>query len=217
MRIIVAGAGKLGRRVAEIIKDKHSVVVVERDDSRAAYVGDLLGVKVVNGDSCDPGVLLEAGADRADVVVAATGEDEDNLVICMLSKYEFKVKKVVGAVRNPRNQWLYNRGWGVDVALDSAQIVARIIEEEATLRDIVTLLKLREGEIAVTELRVPERARIAGKSIRDIVFPDQCVVAAILRGTEILVPSADLQLQSGDELLFISHPEVEARLQELVS
>jgi len=217
MRIIVAGAGKLGRRIAEIIKEKHAVTVVERDEARARYIEDLLGVRVVVGDACDPAVLLDSGADRADVVVAATSDDEDNLVVCMLAKFEYKVKKVIGAVRNPKNQWLYNRSWGVDVALDSAGIVAKIIEEEATLRDIVTLLKLREGEVSVTELSVSPTSSIVGKALRDIPFPDRCVVAAVLRGSEILVPSADLQVQSGDEILFILHPEAEAKLQGLVA
>jgi len=215
MKVIVAGAGKLGRRVAEIIREKHTVVVIERDDARTAYVENLLNICVVNGDANDPSVLLDAGADRADVLVAATGDDEDNLVISMLAKNEFRIKKVIGAVRNPSNQWLYNRSWGVDVAIDSAQIVAKIVEEEATLRDIVTLLKLREGEVSVTELTVSAASKIAGKAIRDIPLPEGCVIAAILRGNNILVPSGDLTIQSGDEVLFIVRPSAEEQLQYL--
>ena len=215
MRVIVAGAGKLGRRIAEIVKEKNIVVVVERDEARARYIKNLLDVPVVNGDADDPAVLLEAGADRADVMVAATGEDEDNLVACVLAKYEFKVRKVIGAVRNPKNQWLYNRSWGVDVAIDSAQIVARVIEEEATLRDLVTLLKLREGQVNVTESNVNSESKLIGKSTRDLLLPDQCVLAAVLRGTDILVPSADLHIEAEDKLLFISHPDAEAAIMAL--
>lgn len=216
MRVIVAGAGKLGRRVAEVIKEKNTVVVIERDEARAAYINNLLDVQVVTGDGNDPNVLLEAGADRADVLVAATSDDEDNLVICMLAKYEFKVKKVIGAVRNPKNQWLYNRSWGVDVALDSAQMVAKIIEEEATLRDLVTLLKLREGQVSVSEATVTPGSKIAGKAIKDINLPERCIIAAVLRGNEIVVPSGDLQILSGDEIMFIAHPDAEDLLPELV-
>jgi len=212
MKIIVAGAGKLGRRVAEIIMERNAVVVIERDEGRARFIENLLNLRVVNGDACDPSVLLEAGADRADVLVAATGDDEDNLVIAVLAKNEFKVKKVIGAVRNPKNEWLYNRSWGVDVALDSAQIVAKVIEEEATLRDLVTLLKLRGGEVSVTEMTVPPTSRIAGKAVKDIQLPDHCVMAAVLRGTDILVPSGDLDIQPGDEILFIAHPSAEDKL-----
>jgi trk system potassium uptake protein TrkA len=216
MRVIVAGAGKLGRRVAEVIKEKNTVVVIERDEARACYINNLLDVQVVTGDANDPSILLEAGADRADVLVAATSDDEDNLVICMLAKYEFKVRKVIGAVRNPKNQWLYNRSWGVDVALDSAQLVAKIIEEEATLRDLVTLLKLREGQISVSEATVSPGSQVAGKAIRDISLPEHCIIAAVLRGNEIVVPSGDLQILSGDEILFIAHPDAEDLLPELV-
>lgn len=216
MKIIVAGAGKLGRRVAEIIKEKHDVVVIDRDEARCQYIAKLLDVPVVYGDACAPSVLLEAGADHADVLVASTSDDEDNLVLAMLAKTEFKIKSVIGAVRNPRNQWLYNRSWGVDVALDSAGMVAKIIEEEATLRDLVTLLKLRGGEVSVTELRVSAESKMAGKTVKDLGLPPRCVVAAILRGNSILVPSADQEIVVDDEILFIADPSAETLLHELV-
>ena len=216
MKVVVAGAGKLGRRIAEIIKEKNTVVVIERDEARAQYIRNLLDVQVVAGDADSPEVLTQAGVDHADVFVAATSDDEDNLVACVLAKYEFKVRKVIGAVRNPKNQWLYNRSWGVDVALDSAQIVARIIEEEATLRDLVNLLKLREGQVSVTEITVAQDSTAVGKAFHDITLPERCVIAAILRGTEILVPSNDMRIQGGDEILFISHPDAEGQLPELL-
>lgn len=216
MRVIVAGAGKLGRRVAEIIKEKNTVVVIEKNEARAQYVRNLLDIHVIHGDADDPAVLLEAGADHADVLVATTGEDEDNLVLAMLAKYEFKVPKVIGAVRNPKNQWLYNRSWGVDVGIDSAQIVAKIIEEEATLRDLVTIMKLREGEVSVSEVTVPEASKMAGRPIKELELPEQCVIAAILREKSILVPSDDLIIQPNDEILFIAHPDAESKLPGLV-
>ncbi len=196
--------------------EKQTVVVIERDEARCKYIADLLQVTVVHGDACDPAVLLEAGADHADVLVAATGEDEDNLVMTLLAKNEFKIKKVISAVRNPKNQWLYNRSWGVDVAIDSAQIVTRIIEEEATLRDLVTLLKLREGEVSVSEITVSATSKIIGKAIKDVGLPDRCVIAAILRGSNIMVPSGSLEIEAGDELLFIAHPSAESQLPELI-
>ena len=154
MKVIVAGAGTLGRRVARYCKDEHEVVIVEKNDARASALREELGIKVITGDADEPLVLVEAGVETADVFVAATGHDEDNLVACLLAKNEYKVRKVISAVRNPRNRWLYNRSWGVDVALDSGQIVARIIEEEATLTDLVKLLDLREGEVTVSSITV---------------------------------------------------------------
>jgi len=216
MKIIVAGAGKLGRRIAEIIKERHSVVVIERDEARAKYIEDLLHIRVIAGDANDPVVLLDAGADHADVLVAATSDDEDNLVICLLAKFEYKVNKVIGAVRNPKNQWLYNRSWGVDVAIDSAAIVARIIEEEATLSDIVTLLKLHEGEVSVTEMTVAPGSSVIGKTACELELPEHCVLAAILRGKDILLPSSELKILAGDEVLFISHPDAENNIACLI-
>ena len=148
MRVVVAGAGTLGRRVTRYVSKEHTVTLIEQDPGSAARPwrrSSRAGPRstVLHGDADEPSVLLEAGVDRADVFVAATGDDEDNLVACLLAKNEYKVKKVIAAVRNPRNRWLYNRSWGVDVALDSAQIVARLIEEEATLTDLVRLLDLQ--------------------------------------------------------------------------
>jgi trk system potassium uptake protein TrkA len=216
MRIIVAGAGKLGRRIADIIRNNHTVIVIERDEARCKYIEELLGVRVVNGDADDPTILLDAGTDHADVFVAATGEDEDNLVACTLAKFEFKVKKVIGAVRNPKNQWLYNRSWGVDVALDSAQIVASVIEEEATLKDLVSLMKLRGGDVSVSEVTVTSDSKVAGKTLRETPLPQRCVVAAILRGSDILVPYGDLRIEAGDEILFVAHPEAEDKLLSVI-
>jgi trk system potassium uptake protein len=212
MTIIVAGAGKLGRRIAEVVRDKHAITLIDKREDRCRELQERFHVRTVNGDACDPNVLMEAGVDHTDVLVAATGDDEDNLVISMLAKTEFNVKKVIGAVRNSRNQWLYNRDWGVDVGLDSAQIVARIMEEEASLEDIVTLLKLREGEVAVTEVRVAMGSKMIGKRISQVELPARCVIAAILRGTTVLVPSDDLTIEDGDELLFIGQSEVEDQL-----
>ena len=157
MRIVIAGAGTLGRRVADYTRAQHEVVVIEQSRARAQAIEEELGVKVLVGDADEPEVLLEAGVDRADVFVASTGHDEDNLVACLLAKNEYKVRKVIAAVRNPRNRWLFNRSWGVDVAIDSAEIVTKLIEEEATLADVVTLLDLREGEVTVSSMTVSSR------------------------------------------------------------
>ena len=162
MRIVIAGAGTLGRRVATYTRDQHDVLVIEQSRARAHAVEEELGVKVLVGDADEPAVLFEAGVDRADVFVASTGHDEDNLVASFLAKNEYKVRKVIAAVRNPRNRWLYNRSWGVDVAIDSAEIVTKLIEEEATLADVVTLLDLREGEVTVSSM-IDQRGPLGGR------------------------------------------------------
>jgi trk system potassium uptake protein TrkA len=117
-------------------------------------------------------------------------------------------------VNNVRNEWLYNRSWGVDVSLNPARIIASLIEEEASLADLVTLLKLREGEVVILDLTVPEQGDIAGKSLMDLGLPRECLVAAILRGSRIVVPKGDAVLAPGDNLLVIAHPSAEASLRE---
>ena len=215
MKVIVAGAGTLGRRVARYVKDNHEVVVIESDPTRAAALHEELGVVVICGDADELSTLVEAGVDSADVFLAATGDDEDNLVACLLAKNEFKVKKVISAVRNPRNRWLYNRSWGVDVALDSGQIVARIIEEEATLTDLVRLLDLREGEVTVSSINVSADSSMAGKTYSELRIPKECYPAALLRGTEVIMPSPDLKIEVDDTLLIIAGPGGECKLDEL--
>jgi trk system potassium uptake protein TrkA len=214
MRIVIAGAGTLGRRVATYTREDHEVLVIEQSRARARAVEEELGVKTLVGDADEPSVLYQAGVDRADVFVASTGHDEDNLVACLLAKNEYKVKKVIAAVRNPRNRWLYNRSWGVDVAIDSAEIVTKLIEEEATLADVVTLLDLREGEVTVSSMLIHEEHWAAGKPMKQLGLPEGCVIAALLHGNEILMPKPETIVQPGDQLLFIAGPGAECTIRE---
>lgn len=214
MRVVVAGGGTLGRRVAGYIRDKHDVVVVEQSEARARALAEEHGLTVIRGDIDEPSVMLEAGVDRADAFVALTGHDEDNLVSCLLAKNEFKVGKVVAVVRNPRNRWLYNRSWGVDVALDSGAIVARIIEEEATLKDLVHLLDLREGQFTVTSMEITAGGW-AGRTVASLRMPESCYAAAVLRSSAVLIPVADVVLEAGDALLIITAPGGECHLDEV--
>jgi len=214
MRIVIAGAGTLGRRVATYTRADHDVLVIEQSRSRAQAVEEELGVKVLVGDADEPSVLVEAGVDRADVFVASTGHDEDNLVASLLAKNEYKVRKVIAAVRNPRNRWLYNRSWGVDVAIDSAEIVTKLIEEEATLADVVTLLDLREGEVTVSSMTINEGHWAAGKTMHELGLPEGCVVAALLHDTEIVMPKDETVIEPGDQLLIIAGPGAECTIRE---
>jgi trk system potassium uptake protein TrkA len=210
MKVIVGGGGTLGRRVTKYVSEKHDVTLIEKDPQRCSDMSETFAgwkeVTVLLGDIDEPSILLEAGVERADVFVAATGDDEDNLVGCLLAKNEFKVKRVIGTVRNPRNRWLYNRSWGVDVAIDAAQIVARIIEEEATLADLVTLLDLREGEVTLTSLTATAGGKLEGKTFAELSVPEGCHPIAILRGTELIMPGPDVCIQVDDALLVLAGP-----------
>jgi len=214
MRIVIAGAGTLGRRVATYTREQHDVLVIEQSRTRAEALEEELHVKVLVGDADELSVLLDAGVDRADVFVASTGHDEDNLVACLLAKNEYKVRKVIAAVRNPRNRWLFNRSWGVDVAIDSAEIVTKLIEEEATLADVVTLLDLREGEVTVSSMQINEDHWAAGKTMRELGLPEGCVVAALLHGNQIVMPKPETVVEAGDQLLIIAGPGAECTIRE---
>ena len=214
MRIVIAGAGTLGRRVATYTREQHDVLVIEQSRTRAKALEEELGVTVLVGDADELSVLLEAGVDRADVFVASTGHDEDNLVASLLAKNEYKVRKVIAAVRNPRNRWLFNRSWGVDVAIDSAEIVTKLIEEEATLADVVTLLDLREGEVTVSSMQINEDHWAAGKTMRELGLPEGCVVAALLHGNQIVMPKPETVVAAGDQLLIIAGPGAECTIRE---
>ena len=214
MRIVIAGAGTLGRRVATYTRADHEVLVIEQSRVRAQAVEEELGVKVLVGDADEPSVLFEAGVDRADVFVASTGHDEDNLVASLLAKNEYKVRKVIAAVRNPRNRWLYNRSWGVDVAIDSAEIVTKLIEEEATLADVVTLLDLHEGEVTVSSMMINAGHWAAGKTMQQLGLPEGCVIAALLHDTQIVMPKPETVIEAGDQLLIIAGPGAECTIRE---
>jgi trk system potassium uptake protein len=219
MRVVVAGAGTLGRRVTRYVSKEHTVTLIEQDPQRCKAMAEEFDgwaeVTVLQGDADEPSVLLEAGTDRADVFVAATGDDEDNLVAALLAKNEYKVKKVIAAVRNPRNRWLYNRSWGVDVAIDSAQIVARLIEEEATLTDLVKLLDLHEGDVTITSIAATADGVLAGKTFEELHIPPSCYPAALIRGTDVIMPGPDVHIVAGDQLLVIAGPGGECHLTEL--
>ena len=215
MKVVVAGAGALGRMVARYVRDAHDVTVIENDEARADALRSELGVTVLLGDADEPAVQLQAGVDRSDVFVAATGHDEDNLVTCLLAKNEYKVKKVIAAVRNPRNRWLFNRSWGVDVAVDAGQIVARIIEEEATLTDLVRLLDLREGEVTITSITATAGGSLAGKTFAELRIPEGCHPAALLRGSDVVMPGPEVRIEVDDALLVIAGPGGSCRIDEI--
>ena len=209
MRIIIVGAGKLGLMLAKVAQARNNITVIEKNRVRAAEVAEALGDRLVVADACDPAVLESAGAPHCDAVIAVTGHDEDNLVICALAKYEFHVRKVITRVNNPENEWLYNRSWGVDVAFNAAQVITSLIEGEASLRDIVTLLRLREGEVTVIELAVPESSDIVGQQLMQLGLPQECLVAAVLRGPKIIVPRGNVVLEAHDTLLVITQPSAQ--------
>jgi len=220
MFAIVVGGGRTGSYLAKsLIEDGHEVTILEqREEIADKDVQEVTKAKIIQGDGADPEQLELAGIRKADLVAAVTGDDEDNLVISQLSKFTFKVERVVGRVNNPKNEWLYNKSWGVDVAVSSVHIISTIIREEATLGDIVTLLKLKKGEIALVEITVSEKSSAVGKKIKDLDLPPETVlITAILRDGNVVVPKGDTELNAGDQLLVLTTPDNEELLEKKLS
>jgi trk system potassium uptake protein TrkA len=219
MFVIIVGGGKTGSQLAEkltheghkvrLIEDRPSVLDRLRQEHPEAII--------FAGDGSSPSVLEAAGIEEADVLAAVTGEDEANLVITTLGRFEFNVPRTIARVNNPKNAWLFNEEMGVDVALNQSEILARLIIEEMSLGDMMTLLKLRKGEYSIVEEKVHPEAPVVGVPLRDLIMPEECVLVAVLRQGRLIVPRGDTILEPVDEVIALVHASQCARLAGLLS
>ena len=217
MRILIVGGGKAGSFLADVLSEKFRVTVIEIDPDRCRELNDkLANTRVVCEDGCEPWVLEEAGVANSDVVLAVTGDDEDNLVISYLCKYEYDVPKVIARVNNPKNSWLFTPSWGVDVSVSSPDIIAKIVEEETSLGEVVTLLKLRKGDIALVEITVPDDSPSLGISLAELKLPPETIIVTIGREEALLLPSAETSLMPNDRILAVTNIKNEEVLKRLL-
>ncbi|NIH79601.1 potassium channel family protein [Amycolatopsis viridis] len=209
MRVAIAGAGAVGRSIAkELIDGGHQVMLIERQAGQ--FEPDSVEqADWVLGDACEVSTLEESGIERCDVVIAATGDDKVNLVVSLLAKTEFAVRRVVARVNNPANEWLYTDAWGVDVAVSTPRILAAMVEEAVSVGDLVRLLTFRQGQANLVELTLPEQTPLAGRPVSDLALPRDAALVTILRGDRVIVPQPEDPLEPGDELLFVANAEVE--------
>ncbi|HLE15032.1 MAG TPA: TrkA family potassium uptake protein [Anaerolineales bacterium] len=207
MFVIIVGGGKTGSQLAaQLLAEGHQVRVIEdRPQVLERLKQEMPEEAVVSGDGSSPAVLETAGIEHADVLAAVTGDDEANLVITNLARFEFKIPRTIARVNNPKNAWLFDKQMGVDVALSQADILAKLIAEEMSLGDMMTLLKLRRGEYSIVEEKVHPKAVVVGKSLRDITLPPECVFVAILRKNQLIVPHGETTLQPVDEVIALVH------------
>lgn len=209
MRVAIAGAGAVGRSIAaELIEAGHTLMLIERDadqmDPQAVEEAEW-----VYADACELASLEEAGLQRCDVVVAATGDDKVNLVVSLLAKTEFAVRRVAARVNDPRNEWLFTEAWGVDVAVSTPRMLAAVVEEAVSVGDLVRLMTLRQGQANLVEVTLPPDTPLAGHPVRELQLPSDAALVTILRGGRVIVPQADHPLEGGDELLFVAAADVE--------
>ncbi|MFN2389845.1 MAG: TrkA family potassium uptake protein [Actinomycetota bacterium] len=217
-RIAIAGAGNVGQYVAKDLMSKgHHVTLIEQNKALVQTLRRELEVNWVEGDACELHTLDAAVLSSCDVVVAATGDDEDNLVISLLAKQEFAVPRVVARVNHPDNSWLFTESWGVDVAVSTPHLLTSLVEEAVSVGDLVRLMSLRAGEAALLEVTLAEGSPAVAKTCADLKLPPDCTLVAIVRDRHVITPSADTPLELGDEVLAIAAPEAEADLQRILT
>jgi trk system potassium uptake protein TrkA len=207
MNVIIVGGGKVGSHLANmLLREGHTIRVVDdRPEVIERLRKELPEEMVVFGEMSSPAVLEQAGIGKANVLAAVTDKDDANLVITTLAKLEFRVPRVISRVNNPDNGWLFTPEMGVDVAISQADMMARLIAEEMTLGDMITLLKLRKGMFSLVEEKVHPESEAQGKAIRDLGLPAECVLVAVIRKGELILPHGTTILQAADEILAVVH------------
>ncbi|MEO7078127.1 TrkA family potassium uptake protein [Rhodococcus sp. BP22] len=216
MRVAIAGAGAVGRSIArELIRSEHKVMLLERklDHVEPEAIPE---AEWVLADACELSLLEASNLETYDVVIAATGDDKANLVLSLLAKTEFGVNRVVARVNDPRNEWLFDGSWGVDVAVSTPRMLASLVEEAVSVGDLVHLMTFRKGQANLVEITLPDNTPLAGKPVRKLLLPRDAALVTILRGGRVIVPQQDDPLEGGDELLFVASVEVENDLRAAV-
>jgi trk system potassium uptake protein TrkA len=216
MRVAIAGAGNVGRSIAgELIGNGHEVLLVEREP-RAMKVDSVPGAEWLLADACELETLVQARLQSCQVVIAATGDDKVNLVVSLLAKTEFGVDRVVARVNHPKNEWLFNEAWGVDVSVSSPRLLAAVVEEAVSVGDLVRLLTLQRGEANLVEVTLAPDAPQVGTLVGQVAWPQDSALVAILRDGHVIVPTPDAALEGGDELLIVATSAVEGELDALL-
>lgn len=217
MKVLIAGAGSVGRSIAsDLIAHQHEVLLIDINPS-AMRVSQVAEAEWMLADACELTALREAAVEEMDVVVAATGDDKANLVISFLAKTEFGVPRTVARVNNPRNEWMFDSQWGVDVAVSTPRIMTAMVEEAVAVGDLVKVFTFHRSGAAIIEVTLPTSSPLVGTALRDIVLPPDTVLSCIVRGDRTIAPRDEDTLEALDELLFILSAEADPQaLQEVL-
>ena len=218
MRVVVTGGGAVGRHLAADLADRgHRVSLIEQNRAEVDRLKSWApNVDVILGDACEPWVLEAAELSKAEVVVAATGDDEDNLVTSLLAKQEFAVPRVLARVNHPRNEWLFTEQWGVDAAVSPPHILTAMVEEAVTVGDLVRLIRLEGGRISIVEMTLPDGAPSVGHPLYEFRLPPDSAVVAVLRDGHVVIPQPETVFSAGDEVVALCSPGSEAGLRAAV-
>jgi trk system potassium uptake protein len=218
MKIAIAGAGAVGTFMAEdLVNNGHEVLLLESDPATAKRVQALLPqVSVRNMDACEIRSLESVKLETVDVVVAATGDDEDNLVVSLLAKQEFAVPRVVARVNNPKNHWMFNQTWGVDIAVSTPHQLTAMVEEAVSVGTLVKLLSLGDGGASLVEVTLAASSPAVGKLIADLDIPREATIVAVVRSRHVVVPRGDTRLVEGDEVVVMVTNAAEGEIKSLL-
>jgi trk system potassium uptake protein TrkA len=219
MFVFIAGGGRTGAQLAiQLINQDYKVRLIEHRRELLSHLHHEIPTEVIyEGVATDPNVLKQAGLDKANVVVACSNDDASNLVICYLARTKFKVRRTIARVNNPRNAWLFDDKFHVDEKITQADVMAHLIQEEMSMGDMMTLLKLRRGRYSLVEEKVPPGAPAIGKTLKDLSLPEQCVIAAIIRHGQITLPRGSTTLEEGDEVLAVTDHDGASELAKLLA
>jgi len=216
MYVLVIGGGKVGYYLAwTLVEEGYEVLVIERNPATASRISERLGAIVMQGDGAESTILDAAGASRADVVIASTGDDEDNLIVCQVAKRKFNVGRVIARVNNPKNELLFKR-LGIDATVSQTNVLLHLIEQRLNIDGLTHLMTLRHAEIEIVEARVSAQSPLVGRTLADIRLPPECVFSAITRGEHVVVPTGQTMIEAGDEIIAVTRTESEGALRKLL-
>ena len=210
MKVTIAGAGNVGCYIASDLHDAgHDVLLLDKSPGLVERLRPTLDVTWFVGDACEVSTLHQAGIDGSEVMVAATGDDEDNLVVSLLAKQEFAIPRVVARVNHPKNQWLFNENWGVDVSVSTPHLLSALVEEAVSVGSLVRLLQFEGGQARLVEVTLADDSPAAGRSIAELAVPRDATVVAVVREGHVVVPRGDTVVNAGDEVLALVTPDSE--------
>jgi trk system potassium uptake protein TrkA len=221
MRVVIAGGGSVGKFIGEQLSSSgHEVLLIDSDPNvvrRAQAAGEPVGVSWFLADACEVAKLAEAELDKADVMAAVTGDDEDNLVVSLLAKQEFGVPRVVARVNNPKNEWMFNEMWGVDVSVSTPHLITALVEEAVSVGSFVRLLSFEGGRAKLAEVTLADGSPAADREIAELGFPRDSTVVAVVRGDHVVVPRGDTTVRVGDEVLVLVTTDSEEEVRRILT
>lgn len=217
MKVIIVGGGQVGSYMADLLVKNHvNFLIVEKDRQKVEQLASRYGKNcVLFGSGTSPITLASAEAEKADVVACVTGKDEVNLVASTIAKFEFQVPRVIARVNNPTNSWLYNIGMGVDAAINQADIISHMVVEEMSMKSLMTLMQLSRGGYSIIQVLVSEKSATVGQPIKDIKLPESCIMIAIYRGEDLIIPHGNTIIYPGDRIMLFSASTVHNKLNSL--